>query len=53
MGLLRARLPNRPADQANPERLQRKRFALRPRTAGLWLRLTLADGDELEGLGGQ
>jgi hypothetical protein len=37
-------------DQANPERLLRKRFALRPRTAGLWLRLTLADGDELEGL---
>jgi hypothetical protein len=39
-----------PADLANPERLLRKRFALRPRTAGLWLRLTLADGDELEGL---
>ncbi len=38
------------ADQANPERLVRKRFSLRPRTAGLWLRLTLADGDELEGL---
>ncbi len=38
------------ADQANPERLVRKRFSLRPRTAGLWLRLTLSDGDELEGL---
>ena len=38
------------ADQANPERLVRKRFSLRPRTPGLWLRLTLADGDELEGL---
>jgi hypothetical protein len=38
------------ADQANPERLARKRFSLRPRTAGLWLRLTLGDGDELEGL---
>jgi hypothetical protein len=38
------------SDQANPERLVRKRFALRPRTAGLWLRLKLADGDELEGL---
>jgi hypothetical protein len=37
-------------DPMNPERLLRKRFALRPRTAGLWLRLTLADGDELEGL---
>jgi hypothetical protein len=38
------------SDQANPERLVRKRFSLRPRTAGLWLRLTLNDGDELEGL---
>jgi hypothetical protein len=38
------------SDQANPERLVRKRFALRPRTAGLWLRIKLADGDELEGL---
>jgi hypothetical protein len=42
--------PAGPADQANPERLVRKRFSLRPRTAGLWLRLTLTDGDELEGL---
>jgi hypothetical protein len=42
--------PSGSADQANPERLMRKRFALRPRAAGLWLRLTLADGDELEGL---
>jgi hypothetical protein len=39
-----------PADQANPERLLRRRFTIRPRTAGLWLRLTLTDGDELEGL---
>lgn len=38
------------ADQADPERLVRKRFSLRPRTAGLWIRLTLTDGDELEGL---
>jgi hypothetical protein len=38
------------ADQSNPERLLRKRFLIRPRTAGLWLRLTLTDGDELEGL---
>jgi hypothetical protein len=37
-------------DAGNPERLVRKKFALRPRTAGLWLRLTLRDGDELEGL---
>jgi hypothetical protein len=35
---------------ANPERLLHKRFAIRPRTAGLWLRMTLADGEELEGL---
>ncbi len=42
--------PSGSADQANPERLLRKHFALRPRTAGLWLRLTLTDGDELEGL---
>ena len=37
-------------DQSNPERLLHKRFAVRPRTAGLWLRITLSDGDELEGL---
>ncbi len=43
-------LPAGPADQSNPERLQRKRFSVRPRAAGLWLRLTLMDGDELEGL---
>ena len=38
------------SDQANPERLMRKRFSVRPRATGLWLRLTLTDGDELEGL---
>jgi hypothetical protein len=38
------------SDQVNPERLMHKRFAVRPRTAGLWLRLTLTDGEELEGL---
>jgi hypothetical protein len=37
-------------EQANPERLLHKRFATRPRTAGLWLRMTLIDGEELEGL---
>jgi hypothetical protein len=37
-------------DQANPERLLHKRFSVRPRTAGLWLRMTLTDGEELEGL---
>jgi hypothetical protein len=35
---------------ANPERLLRKTFAGRPRTAGLWIRLRLLDGDLLEGL---
>lgn len=37
-------------EQANPERLLHKRFASRPRTAGLWLRMTLSDGEELEGI---
>ena len=37
-------------DAANPERLLHKRFSIRPRTAGLWLRMTLTDGEELEGL---
>jgi hypothetical protein len=27
-----------------------KRFSTRPRTAGVWLRMTLTDGEELEGL---
>jgi len=39
-----------PGDQANPERLIHKRFTVRPRAAGLWLRMTLLDGEELEGL---
>jgi len=39
-----------PNAQATPERMLHKRFAIRPRTAGLWLRMTLTDGDELEGL---
>lgn len=38
------------SDMANPERLLQKRFAVRPRTSGLWLRMTLNDGDELEGI---
>jgi hypothetical protein len=38
------------SDTANPERLLQKRFAVRPRTAGLWLKLVLNDGDELEGI---
>jgi hypothetical protein len=42
--------PSTSADQANPERLLRRRFSVRPRTSGLWLRMTLSDGEELEGL---
>jgi hypothetical protein len=38
------------SESANPERLLHKRFAIRPRATGVWLRLTLQDGDELEGL---
>jgi len=45
-----AQSPAQSIDQANPERLLHKRFSIRPRTAGLWLRMTLADGEELEGL---
>lgn len=37
-------------EQANPERLMQKKFAVRPRSSGLWVRMTLIDGDELEGL---
>lgn len=43
-------IPAATADQANPERLLHKKFSVRPRAAGVWLRMTLADGDELEGL---
>jgi hypothetical protein len=43
-------LPGSSGDQMNPERLLHRRFTIRPRTAGLWLRMTLTDGDELEGL---
>jgi hypothetical protein len=37
-------------DSANPERFLHKHFSIRPRTAGVWLRMTLTDGEELEGL---
>jgi len=37
-------------DTVNPERLLRRRFSSRPRTAGVWLRLTLSYGEELEGV---
>jgi len=42
--------PSSPAENANPERLLHKRFSIRPRTAGVWLRMTLTDGEEIEGL---
>ena len=34
----------------NPERMVRKTFAGRPRTEGLHVRVTLADGDQIEGI---
>lgn len=34
----------------NPERLLRKTFAGRPRVEGVFLRLRLSDGDQLEGI---
>lgn len=37
-------------DTANPERLTRRAFLARPRTEGLWLRLTFTTEDQLEGL---
>ena len=37
-------------DASDPERLTRKTFLARPRTEGLWLRLTFRDGEVLEGL---
>lgn len=37
-------------DRHTPERFDRKRFAARPRTEGLWIRIRLNDGEVLEGL---
>ena len=37
-------------DTANPERLTRRTFLARPRTEGLWLRITFRTGDLFEGL---
>jgi hypothetical protein len=37
-------------DSSNPERLTRRTFLAKPRTEGLWLRLTFRSGDLLEGL---
>jgi hypothetical protein len=38
------------SDPANPERLTRRTFLARPRSEGLWLRLTFRSGDQMEGL---
>jgi hypothetical protein len=38
------------SDTTNPERLSRRAFLARPRSEGLWLRLTFRTGDLLEGL---
>jgi hypothetical protein len=37
-------------DPVNPERLTRRAFLARPRSEGLWLRITFRSGDLLEGL---
>ena len=37
-------------DKDDPERLSRRTFLARPRTEGLWVRLTLTDGSIFEGL---
>jgi hypothetical protein len=37
-------------DKQDPERLTRRTFLARPRTEGLWVRLTLAGGNLFEGL---
>jgi hypothetical protein len=37
-------------DTANPERLTRRTFLARPRTEGLWLRMTFRSGDVFEAL---
>lgn len=38
------------SDTQNPERLTRRAFLARPRSEGLWVRLTFRTGDLLEGL---
>src|SRR5271170_141584 len=37
-------------DTVNPERLTRRTFLAKPRSEGLWLRMTFRSGDLLEGL---
>ena len=39
-----------PGDKLDPERLLRRSFTARPRTEGLWLRVTFLDGSTLEGV---
>jgi len=34
----------------SPERILRRRFTSRPRIAGVWIRIVLSDGDEIEGV---
>jgi hypothetical protein len=38
------------SDLANPERLTRRTFLARPRSEGLWVRMTFRTGDLMEGL---
>ncbi len=38
------------ADTVNPERLTRRAFLARPRSEGLWVRISFRSGDLLEGL---
>ena len=38
------------SDPANPERLVRRTFTTRPRSAGIWVRLLFRDGEQLEGI---
>lgn len=38
------------SDPANPERLVRRTFTTRPRSAGIWVRLQFRDGEPLEGM---
>ena len=40
-------------DPENPERLTRRAFLARPRSEGLWVRITFPAGDQLEGLAPQ
>ena len=37
-------------DETNPERMPRRAFLARPRTEGLWVRVTLRDEEQMEGL---